>query len=234
MECIIFLTHNFKEEFINTLTKVDNDIDCKNFEIIVLFDECNVYDENMDNKFKNIKIIKINKLQTSYDHFGHSMYINYFRQNYDCIQKYKYVWIIENDVYYPNSMIEFIKNHESHDYDLLVSDYGTREKNWYWRNALDGFKKKYNIGVYAFIMRVSKELLVKLVDTLDRTYYGYLEIILPHICIENNLTIQKFVPDFCGIVSFDQDIPLLELIRNDIQNKTRKYVQNKIYHPIKL
>ena len=36
------------------------------------------------------------------------MYINYFKQNYNDIKKYKYIWIIENDVYFKDSFINFI------------------------------------------------------------------------------------------------------------------------------
>jgi hypothetical protein len=234
--CIIFLTHNFKNEFINTLEKIDNDPSNTNYEIIVLFDNANDYDISINSKFKNIKIIKISKLDTQYDPFakGHTMYINYFKQNYDLIQKYEYIWIVENDVYYPNSMLEFMNIYKNYNYDLLVSEYGVRDVNWYWRNRKHGFKTNVNVGVYAFIMRLSQKLLYKIIDNLDINYFGYLEVILPHICIENNLSIQQFIPDTCGIVTVDNNDPFINLVKTDIINKTRNFIGNKIYHPIKL
>lgn len=234
MNCIIFLTHNFNQEFINTLLKVDNDPNVNNFEVIVLFDNnCN-YDITINSNFKKIKIIKINKINTSYDKLGHSMYINYFRQNYEQINKYNYIWIIENDVYYPNSIIEFINTHNVYNHDLLVPEYGLRNPHWPWTNTLRGFRYKQNIGVLAVMMRFSQNFLKLLIDKIDSKYFGYLEALLPHLCIENNMSIQQFLPETCGILTTDNNLPLLQLIRLDIINNTKIYTENKIYHPIKL
>ena len=71
-------------------------------------------------------------------------------------------------------------------------------------------------------------------DNLDKAYFGYLEALLPHICIEKNLVIQQFLPEKCGILTTNANLPLLELIKSDIINNTRKFIENKIYHPIKL
>ena len=236
MDCIIFITHNFTTEFINTLMRIDNDADVGNFKVIVLFDNDNnnTYDISINNKFKHIKIIKINKITTSYDNLGHAMYISYFKKNYEIIYYYKYIWIIENDVYYPDSIIKFINEHKNCNYDLLVSEYGPRDDNWYWRYRKGGFSNDYNIGVYAFIMRFSQKLLFNLIDNIDVKYTGYLEVLLPNVCIEYNLSIQTFIPDMCGIVSTYKNIPLMQLIRDDIINNTKKYIENKIYHPVKL
>jgi hypothetical protein len=233
MNCVIFLTHNFNKEFINTLNKVDNKTN-NNFEIIVLFDSNNNYDTSIEKKFNNIKIIKINRIATSYDRLGHSMYINYFKKNYEDIKKYNYIWIIENDVYYPNSLIDFMNIYNSHNYDLLVTEYGIRSDNWYWLKSLKGFKDINKIGVLAVIMRFSQELLYKLIDNIDINYYGYLEVVLPHICIENGLIIQQFLPEHYGILTTDNNCQLLKLIINDIENGTKIFIEDKLYHPIKI
>jgi hypothetical protein len=162
------------------------------------------------------------------------MYINYFKNNYNEIKEYEYIWIIENDVYYPNSLIDFINTHNSFNYDLLVSEYGLRSYSWPHTYSLNGFNNVCNIGVLAVIMRFSQKLLFKLIDTIDKKYFGYLEAILPHICIENNLSIQQFLPETCGILTTDNSLPLMELIKTDIKENTKKYIENKIYHPIKL
>jgi hypothetical protein len=234
MDCIVFLTHNFNTEFINTLTKIDNDNDINNFEVIVLFDNSKSYDTNIDAKFKNIKIVKINRILSSYDHLGHTMYINYFKQNRNNIKKYNYIWIIENDVYFPDSMIKFINLHKPYNHDLLVSEYGIRSKQWPHTKKLRGFKNITSIGVLCVIMRFSQDLLYKLIDNIDINFSGFLEIVLPHICIEYNLSIQQFLPEMCGILTVNNNLPLLKLIRNDIQNNTKLYIENKIYHPIKM
>jgi len=234
MKLIIFLTHNFNQIFLDTLVKLNNSVDNNYYKILVLFDKNNNYDNNIEiNKLQNIEVIKINRIDTSYDNLGHSMYINYFRNNLNEMRKYEYVWIIENDVYYPNSFLDFIKIYDLYDYDLLVPEYGLRHHMWCWTKTLKGFRNIYNIGVLAVIMRFSQNFLSMLINTLDKTYFGYLESILPHICIENNLSIQQFLPETCGILTTNNNLPLMELIKKDIKENTRKYIENKIYHPIK-
>ena len=235
MNLIIFITHNFNKEFLNTLLKLNNyENILLNYKIIVLFDNKHNYDNNIETKLNNIKIIKINKINISYDYLGHTLYINYFKNNYNEIKKYEYIWIIENDVYYPNCFIKFFDCYNEYNYDLLVSEYGLRNSSWCWNKSLKGFKNIYNIGVLAVIMRFSQKFLLKLIDTLENIHYGYLEAILPHICIEYNFSIHQFLPEMCGILSVNNNLPLMKLIIKDIQDNTNIYIENKIYHPIKL
>lgn len=233
MQLIIFLTHNFNDIFLSTLLKLNN-ANTDNYKIIVLFDYKHDYDTQIDEGLNNIEIIKIDRITTTYDKLGHSMYIHYFRNNIDEIKKYEYTWIIENDVYYPNCLMDFIYIHNSYNQDLLVPEFGLRQPRWPWKKSLKGFTKVYDIGVLAVIMRVSNRFLSKLIDTIDKTYCGYLEAILPHICIENNFSIQQFLPETCGILTTSANDPLLKLIKKDIKEKTKHYIQNKIYHPIKM
>lgn len=233
MQLIIFLTHNFNDIFLSSLLKLNN-TNTNNYKIIVLFDNKNDYDKQIEDKLNHIDIIKIDRINTTYDKFGHSMYIHYFRKHRDEIKQYEYIWIIENDVYYPNSLIDFVNIHNSYNHDLLVPEFGVRQPRWPWTKSLKGFSKVHNIGVLAVIMRVSQRFLSKLMNTIDRTYFGYLEAVLPHICIENHLSIQQFLPETCGILTTSANDPLLELIKKDIKHNTKHYVENKIYHPIKL
>jgi hypothetical protein len=235
MNLIIFLTHNFSKEFVNTLEKIDNDVVLIKYKTIVLFDKARDYDDSFNHKFKNIEIIKINHIKSSYDNLsgGHTMYINYFKNNYEQIKMYEHVWIIENDVYYPNSFMKFISIHDQYNYDLLVPEYSVRGMGWGWTSTLKGFKNVQRIGVAAFIMRVSQKLLLKIIDTIDNTYFGFLEALLPHICMDNNLSIQQFLPEMCGIL-MTCGSATLDLIKKDVQENTKKYIENKIYHPIKL
>lgn len=234
MNLIVFLTHNFNEVFLQTLEKLNGSIDTAHYKIIVLFDKSNAYVNILDNKLPNIEIIKIDKIHTSYDGKGHTLYIHYFKNNVNEIQKYEYIWIIENDVYYPNSFIDFIQAHQPYTHDLLVPEYGLRDPSWCWTGTLRGFKKVENIGVLAVILRFSQKCLLTLINTIDSTYFGFVEALLPHMCIECNLTLQQFLPEKCGILTTDNTLPLLEFIKKDIIEKTTLYTENKIYHPIKL
>ncbi len=228
---IIFLTHNFNDIFLDTLKKINNKY--TDSDIIVLFDNKKTYDISINILLEHITIHNINLISTSYDRLGHSMYINYFRENKELINEYKYFWIIENDVYYPNNLKTFIDKHNIYNYDLLVSEYGCRDVSWGWVQSLNGFSKTFNIGVLAVIMRLSSNLMTILINSIDNNYYGYIEAILPHICIENNLTIQQFLPELCSILTTDNNNKLIKLIKQDIINNTTNFIENKIYHPIK-
>ena len=229
---LLFLTHNFNKVFIHTLEKVNNIYnDC---DIIVLFDKSNTYDNLLVTHLNNIKIIKINRIRTSYDKLGHSMYIDYFRNNPGILDNYKYFWIIENDVYYPKSLKDFIDYHDIFENDLFVSEYGARSNKWKRVNSLKGFSHIYNVGILSVIMRLSSKLMKLLILTIDKKFKGYLEAILPHLCIHYNLVIQQFIPELCGILTTDNKNPFLKLIEYDILNNKNTFLENKIYHPIKL
>jgi hypothetical protein len=162
------------------------------------------------------------------------MYINYFKNNIDLLKKYTYIWVVENDVYFPQSFKIFIDKYANYEYDLLVSEYGLRDKGWIWTNTLRGFSKVNNIGVLAVIARFSQRFLLNLVENIDINYFGYLEAVLPHICQEYNFSIQQFLPEMCGILTTNPGLPLLKFIKEDIINKRRDFIEDKIYHPIKL
>jgi len=229
---IIFLTHDFKPVFLETLKR--NDKYYKHLEIIVLFDNTKNYDESIDTMLKHIKIIKVDKEKTSYDQMGHAMYITYFKKNRHLINHYDYFWIIENDVYFPGEYDYLIDKHRLFDTDLLVTQNGCRWEYWYHKDEICGFKNKQNLGVFAFIMRFSKKFLTVLIHKIDVKYYGYLEALLPNLCIEENLTISQFLPCLCGLLSTDNQSPFLKLIEKDILSGTKQFLEYKLYHPIKL
>lgn len=232
MDLLVFITHNFNKEFLNTLSKVDESY--SNLTVIVLLDESANVDLQVVERFKNISVKPTSKIPTSYDYSGHSMYINYFKNNIDEVKKYNYIWVIENDVYFPLSFKVFTDKYRNYDYDLLVSEYGLRDKGWGWTRTLKGFTKINNIGVLAVIARFSQRFVLNLIENMDVKYFGYLEAILPHICSEYNLTIQQFLPEMCGVLTTNPGLPLLRLIKEDILNNRRDFIEDKIYHPIKL
>ena len=158
----------------------------------------------------------------------------YFKNNRLLINNYDYFWIIENDVYFPEEYDYLIDKHRLFDTDLLVTQSGCRWEFWYHKDEICGFKNKQNLGVYAFIMRFSKKFLTVLIHNVDIKYYGYLEALLPNLCIEENLSISQFMPCLCGLLSTDNESPFLKLIERDILEGTREYLENKLYHPIKL
>ena len=73
-----------------------------------------------------------------------------------------------------------------------------------------------------------------LVLGIDSEYVGFMEAILPQICRKRGFTIGQFLPELCGVLTTDKKNPLIKLIERDIINRTTEYIENKLYHPIKL
>jgi hypothetical protein len=231
MQLLVLITHHLNDLVADTLDKLNNTAS-KRHEVLVLFDRSKYSAHETVERWRNIQIQPTDLIDTSYDHGGHAMYINHFRTRKEDIRKYKHIWIFENDVYYPASLTEFADLHDAFHHDLLVPEYGLRPGWWCWTKTLKGFRNVQNVGVLAVAMRMSPRLLTELIDTIDIHIFGYLEAILPHICLENGFSIQQFMPQTCGIVTPTPD-PLLELIVMDIRDGTRKYLREKIYHPVK-
>jgi hypothetical protein len=227
---VIFLTHNFLPNFLNQLKKID-----KNFadlDVIVLFDNESEFTIS-ENYFEYIEIIKINKIKSTYDSKGHTLYLSYFQKHSEKMYEYKYYWIIENDVHINCGIKFFIDKHDKYDYDVLVAERGVRDLNWSWTSTLSGFDKNYNIGVSAVCIRFSDKFLQNLIYNIDKIYYGYLEAIIPHICKKYGFSINTYLPELIGIINVYGG-PLIEKIKKDILNNTQLYIENKLYHPIKL
>lgn len=216
----IFITHNFLPIFKDTLERN------KDSDYVILFDESAT--KNYVETGYNVEMTK-KHLDWSFDgKTGHTMYVDYFH-NHD-ISSYKYIWVIENDVYFPGTFKELADIHSRYDHDLLTIEYGTRPPDWPWQGSLKGFDKTENLGVNGCIMRFSNRLASCLYDNRDR---GYFEIFLNHICIEKGFTIQTFMPDFRGDF-FTSPTKITRYIEEDIINKTDKYIEKKLYHPIKI
>ena len=227
---IIYLTHNFLPNFINQLKTVDLNYNDK--DIIILHDDSKQITISKD-YFKNIKIVEIQKTNTSYDKKGHTLYLSYFRKFPKKLLEYNYYWIIENDVHFQCGIDFFINKHKAYDYDVLVAENGLRDKNWYHANSLSGFSNNYNIGVLAVIIRFSSRFLKNLIYHIDKTYFGYIESIIPHICKKYNFSINTFLPELIGVVNVYGG-PIIAEIKKDIINDTHFLIENKIYHPIKI
>jgi hypothetical protein len=213
-ELYIFLTHHFKDPFLSFI---------KNFppeNCIILFD-CN---NKMPEISIHIPIVNMSKINTSYDSLGHSMYIAFLRKNIHLIQKYDYIWVIENDVYIPK---KFMKVHQCYNYDLMIPEYGVRSYDWCWIKTLKGFNEIKPIGITGVIMRMSKRFIKKLLQ-IDTNFEGYMEAVLPHICLEFNFSIQCFLPEYIGKVTTNREDPLLRQIMEHPELR-----EEKLYHPFK-
>ena len=227
-ELVIFLTHNFPNNFISQLKKIDRKYNDR--EIIILYDNDTLPTKKY---FSHIKIIPNKKIKSSYDNKGHTLYLSFFKQNYETISKFKYFWIIENDVHFQCGIDYFIDKHKHYNNDVLVPEYGLRDISWCHTKSLVGFEDINYIGILGVVMRFSKNFLTNLINNIDKTYFGYMEAIIPHICKKYNFDINKFLPELLGIMNTYGGSGI-ELVKKDIINNTSYIIENKIYHPIKL
>jgi hypothetical protein len=220
-ELYVFITHHFEEPFLSFIK------DFPPQQCVILFD----YSSSKD-IFPNIEIpiVKIERIPTSYDQFGHSMFISFLRQNPNLVKKYNYIWIIENDVYVPfkiNGNKTFMDMHRSYTYDLMVPEYGVRKIDWCWFKTLKGFEEIKPVGITGVIMRMSQRLIKKLL-LIDKDFSGYMEAVLPCLCNKHGFSIQCFLPEYIGKVTTDREDSLLRQIMKNPELK-----EEKIYHPYK-
>jgi len=227
-----FLTHDFKPVFLEALKKMDTQF--INLDVVVLFDSSAELHIDI-NHFKHIKIIPTEKIKTSYDSKGHTLYISYFKKNINILKKYNYVWMIENDVYTSGTFKDFIDKHKHINCDVLVSEHGGRDSDWSWTKKLVGFEKTYNIGILAVCTRFSTRFLLNLVINIDRKFAGYVEAIVPHLCKKFNYSINTFLPELVGTMNVYGGPVIEQIIKNINTNAIPNLIElNKIYHPIKL
>jgi hypothetical protein len=222
-ELYIFLTHHFEEPFLSFITEFPPN-NC-----VILFDSDNPLPEISI----RIPIVKMKRINTTYDMYGHSMYISFLRMNKQLLDKYDYIWVIENDVYVPHKIMEngnlvtFMEVHRNYDYDLMVPEYGVRKPEWIWFKTLRGFNRIYPIGITGVIMRLSSKLMRELLD-IDYTFTGYMETVLPHLCLSKGFSLQCFLPEYIGKVTTNREDSLLRQIM-----KNPELREEKIYHPFK-
>jgi hypothetical protein len=218
-ELYIFLTHHFEEPFLSFIQGFPP----KN--CVILFDSDNVLPEVL----LRIPIVKMKRINTSYDTFGHSMYISFLRSNKHLIEKCDYIWVIENDVYVPHKINgeTFMSVHRNYNYDLMVPEYGVRKPEWVWFRTLKGFDHIDPVGITGVIMRFSKRFIKELLQ-IDTNFSGYMEAVLPQLCLNRSFSIQCFLPEYIGKVTTNRDDPLLRQIMDHPELK-----EEKLYHPIK-
>jgi hypothetical protein len=232
----VFLTHNFNPIFLNKIKEFDK-IKNDKIDIIILFDKKSNNQNNMINDIRkqlhNIKIIDSSILKNcSYDIYGHTMYIKYFKENIHYMDNYEYFWFIENDTFINFPLDIFVNNYNDYSNEFLSPEIGLRSKSWKWFHTLKGFTNKYNVGCLCCIIRLKQNILKDLINDIDSKYRGYLEILLTNLVYEKNYSMVCFKPEDIGIVNVYGG-PLINLIRGDIENNSNKFIERKIYHPIK-
>jgi len=237
---VFFLTHNCEPIFCKTLNSFFID-DHRKDTTAVLFDVNSDKDLDILNSIQNVVIYKAKNIISSintYDCLGgaHNFVLEYLHFNPEELHKYDYFWIIENDVYFHGNLIDFLKDYDSNHFcDLLVPEFGLRSKtSWVWPKTVQGIPVDEEIGVSAPIMRISSRLAHSLVSgIINKKICGFFESLLPNLCIYNDYSIRTFKPEDLGVFNTFKT-KTISLIEQDILNNSNFYIENKLYHPIKL
>ena len=246
---VTFLTHKASPHFTRLVHSVNPD----KYDVLVLIDSSKAkHNGNYDgfNSIREVVSTCTAERDTSmpYDSLGgHTMYINHFRKHPELLEKYDYIYLFEYDVYFHGGLEKFITAHNDPAYhsDLLVPEYGLRYRGWRWFKSLKGYAHNYNVGCKVYAMRLSKDLFTYILEHLGNRFDGYVEALLPRLCQptvftqqvikgETRFSMNRFRDTTIGTTAISEDSKILKYIKQDILDGTENYIENRLYHPIKL
>lgn len=226
----VFLTHDFKPLFRQTLARLESSLDVS-LDVMILMDSSGSIPSDLNSS--KIPIRHCKRHPSSFDPLGqaHNFYIDVFQSNPDLIESYDYIWIVENDVYYHGNMREFFDIHSSYDHDLLVPEFGLRHREWCWLSQTEGISST-PVGVTAVIYRASSRFMRFMIQNVNGLIRGHMEVVLPHLCIDHGFSIQQFIPDHMGAINTFRT-PLIGAIEKDLSEGSSTFIERKLYHPVK-
>jgi hypothetical protein len=149
----------------------------------------------------------------------------------EILDSYERFWVVENDVYFHGRMTDFFAAHDPFDTDLLVPEYGQRDPLWCWLRSASGLSVT-PCGATLVAYRASRRLMRSIVEGHASGVSAHMEVLLPHLCSRDGMTVRQFIPDLVSVCN-TYGSPLLEFIERDIADGTSRYIQRKLYHPVK-
>lgn len=229
-QIVFFLTHNFMPIFRRTLLSVDSSLPPV-YDAMVLLDDR--HEPPQDLALSRIPIVKCRRHPSAFDPLGqaHNFYLDMIARTPEILETYDRFWILENDVYFHGKMTDFFSAHDPFDTDLLVPEYGQRDPRWCWLRSAKGIDVT-PCGATLVAYRASRRLMRSVVEGHAGGVSAHMEVLLPHLCSKEGMTARQFIPDLVSICN-TYGSPLLEFIERDIADGTSKYIQRKLYHPVK-
>lgn len=212
---------NHIELFVDQLQK-------NNFSHVVICDNCSI---DLDNNLILHGFINL----TRSDHIKKpSAWDKAFYHIYDqkLLDKYKYFFFIEDDVYSQNyeTLISFIKECAKYDSDLITKSVRPQSHFPSWRRWKESYVGELLSPRQSFnpICRLSSNLIDKIFqykDTMSK--FNFHEIIFASLCVQHNLTYTEYINDinlkkYIGSIAFEP-IFTFNTISNDLIN-----------HPVKV
>jgi hypothetical protein len=128
---------------------------------------------------------------------------------------FKYLWLLEDDVYVDGTLDGVIRKNESKTEDFLASfveDYGENDKEitWMWWEALEGQgvpELKNRVKSFFPVTRYSKEFLKEIHDRIG-VYSGYCEVYIPTLAKQFGFTYGNLEESSVGNLSLAVINPL--------------------------
>lgn len=261
--CIMFVCHQANDFIKHQIAKILNDIkNTDEYDLWILF---NSEKGEVTSKNLNIYTFNIKKCENLGLHF-HKYYFNHpmgfyghnmeysFMSFYKEHPKYNFYWLIEYDVYNTGNWYDLFsyydKNHKDVDLYTTHINYDLGDWQTTWKPIADylwikSFNLTNNIKCKCFnpIDRFSNKALSILCDSYEKGDYGFFEIAMPTIFINNGLTLKvfgktteynkdnRFVDDFS-----DEHFEFINDETVQFEHKYRyksELEEGKIYHPIK-
>lgn len=143
---------------------------------------------------------------------------------------FKYLWLLEDDVYCDGSLDQVIEKNSSNKKDFLASfveDYGAsaEELNWMWWDSLEGQEvpeKSERVKSFFPVTRYSKEFLREIHDSIGN-YSGYCEVYIPTLAKQKGFTYGNLEESSVGNLSL---FPINPLPKNGDGRLYHKWAKN--------
>lgn len=227
---VFFLTHDFKPAFRRTLLRLDSR-DGSKYEAEVLLDDRSEIPRDLE--LKRIKVTKCRRHPSPFDPLGqaHNFYLDLIDSDRSILDGHEFFWVFENDVYFNGELAEFMDAHEAFDDDLLVPELGRRDPKWCWLSSAKGIVTR-PVGVTAVAYRASSRLMRGVLEWNSSGVEAHMEVLLPHLCYSKAMTASQFIPDLLGCCN-TFPTPLSELIESEVKAGSSRFLQKKLYHPVK-
>jgi len=265
--CVMFVTHTANNFIKYQIAKFMNELcDKPEYDFWILCNsnknvKCKIKDNVINTHIFNEHVIKDNgyKMNTYYFEHPQGFYGHNFEYSFMSFYKnhpsYDFYWLIEWDVYNSGNWYDLFSyydsNHKNVDLYTTHINYGESDgwqtnwlplANYIWIKSFN-LTKNNKCKCFNPIDRFSNKALQVLTDSYEKGDYGFYEVAMPSILINNGLTLKAFgkSTEYSKDNRFIDDFSdnHFEFINDVTVQYAHKYIykhemeNGKIYHPVK-
>lgn len=153
--------------------------------------------------------------------------------------KYKYIWIIEQDVGYTGNLYRFIKLYDNNNNDLITFNVGKKNNKWVWfycatdkyiRRRMLFFNDSYGYANREYVQRWSDVYISKISSDLFSHYHSQSESSSIEAVFYHNLTYEEIPKKYIGSPLCAGKSITQNKWKSILSNKSKS---NKFFHPLK-